>query len=206
MRCWSYSGQPDQRYTRSTGWIATQDFHHTNSYTFELETCLFHATWKELPVFSCFGREIFFEIRTALTPSYSLISNSEQVAPLFHVVNQTDSGQNLLWTYSDSCGNAYIHSALVDPSAFTLLWSGFRNANNGCFTAPHASDLEPSESGFQAYVFPNPVRSDNFNLRIVNATKDIKINVYNSKASLVFSKTLVYNGNPDRVIALIHAI
>jgi len=36
----------------------------------------------------------------------------------------------------------------------------------------------------------------------VNATKDIKINVYNSKASLVLSRTIVYNGNPDRVIAL----
>ena len=179
--------------------------YNTSSYTFEPEKHVYSMQHdgKYYLYFPVSGRgHLAFEIQNGLNASYSLISNSEQVAPLFHVVNQTDSGQNLLWTYSDSCGNAYIHSALVDPSAFTLLWSGFRNANNGCFTAPHASDLEPSESGFQAYVFPNPVRSDNFNLRIVNATKDIKINVYNSKASLVLSRTIVYNGNPDRVIAL----
>ena len=179
--------------------------YNTSSYTFEPEKHVYSMQHdkKNYLYFPVSGRgHLAFEIQNGLNASYSLISNSEQVAPLFHVVNQTDSGQNLLWTYSDSLGNSYIHSALVDPSAFTLLWNGFRNANNGCFTAAHVSDLEPSESGFQAYVFPNPVRSDNFNLRILNATKDIKINVYTSKASLVFSKTLVYNGNPDRVIAL----
>ncbi len=107
--------------------------------------------------------------------------------------------QQLLWYYalraSEGRGSrVYIHSLAAEKNP--ILWSGYRNSESG--TLYHIIDADtppPSPTDFDAYVFPNPVKSGLFRLRLSGMGWPIKINIYDIAGSKVYSDELRQYGN-----------
>lgn len=102
----------------------------------------------------------------------------------------------LLWYYSLKASDgsrAYIHSLTAAENP--ILWSGFRNGESGAFY--HHLDpgsYLPPPLDFAAYVFPNPVKSGIFRLRLVAAGSPVKLDIFDISGSKVYSDRLFVDG------------
>ena len=110
----------------------------------------------------------------------------------FMFYNESDS--QLLWCNAQantSGSRVYIHSLNVDDNP--LVWNGYRNGATGEIFIP--DDLGASMPGpriIDAYVFPNPVRSGIFRLRISGNCPGYRIDVYDIAGKRVLSKEYPY--------------
>lgn len=102
----------------------------------------------------------------------------------------------LLWYYSlmaSSGSRAYIHSLAATENP--ILWSGFRNGASGTFYHEINADTPPpSQSDIAAYVFPNPVKSGIFRLRLSGVGSPAKLEIFNIAGSKVYSDRLGFYG------------
>ncbi|MCK9584034.1 MAG: T9SS type A sorting domain-containing protein [Candidatus Cloacimonetes bacterium] len=111
--------------------------------------------------------------------------------------------QHLLWYYAlkaSEGSRAYIHSLTAAKNP--ILWAGFRNGESGTFYHYIDADTPPPDPvDFAAYVFPNPVKSGIFRLRVLGAGSTIKVNIFNIAGSKVYSNRIIW-ADPKQDIEL----
>lgn len=95
----------------------------------------------------------------------------------------------LNWYYSvdnENESTAYIHSLYVKENP--ILWDGFRNSNAGLLYLPEDSPATDPEAKLNAYIYPNPVKGNNFRLRLDNASDKTKLKILDISGKTVFAK------------------
>ncbi|MCB5272467.1 MAG: T9SS type A sorting domain-containing protein, partial [Candidatus Cloacimonetes bacterium] len=107
----------------------------------------------------------------------------------------------LLWYYAlkaSSGSRAYIHSLAAAENP--ILWSGFRNGASGTFYHMIDGDTPPpAQSDIAAYVFPNPVKSGIFRLRLSGVGSPAKLEIFNIAGSKVYSERLAFYGREHEI-------
>lgn len=106
------------------------------------------------------------------------------------------------WYYADPEGDVFIHSSLENPLRFSLRWNGFRNGGKGSYPLDELVDEDPNAPSFTAYVFPNPVRGDEFRVHIEVFNHALDYQIYDINASLVMSGSEPANGILSRDLQL----
>ena len=130
----------------------------------------------------------------------SLLSNGETGDSHLTIIADDKLSSHLCWYYTDMSGKIFIQGKNALPDETQLYWNGFRNGENGILYGQF-SILLPTPD-FNAYVFPNPVKGDNFRIRIENFNQTVKLHLYNINADLLKSQTIPANGNPQRDIII----
>ncbi len=132
----------------------------------------------------------------------SMLTTTNAHPAHFHIEPVSNSEARLFWYYMDLTGDLYIHSIDFVSLYYGMAWNGYRNAASGMIGLQGSSDTPPLSTEFSAWVYPSPVRGDQYRLRVVNADADVQIKLYNIKGSLIFSSTAEDNGLPERDIQL----
>jgi M6 family metalloprotease-like protein len=101
----------------------------------------------------------------------------------------------LYWYYADANGDLFIHSAVKSLLNNGIYWNGFRNGGRGVFESLVVENGQPPLSGFDAFVFPNPVRNDAFRVRIKDFTAELELDIYDIRAKLVQSHRIPADGH-----------
>jgi hypothetical protein len=104
----------------------------------------------------------------------------------------------LYWYYADANGDLFIHSAVKSLLNNGIYWNGFRNGGRGVFESLVVENGQPPLSGFDAFVFPNPVRNDAFRVRIKDFTAELELDIYDIRAKLVQSHRIPADGHTLR--------
>ncbi len=133
-------------------------------------------------------------------PQKSLLypcAEAAQTALREDYLHYDEQNHQLLWYYAlraSGGSRTYIHSL---PSEYNpILWSGFRNGESGAFSHKINGDMPgPSPVEFAAYVFPNPVKSGLFRLRLQGLGSPIKIDIFDISGSKVYSDKLFLYGS-----------
>ena len=74
------------------------------------------------------------------------------------------------------------------------MWNGFRNGNSGRLQARFKEPPATSPS-FDAYIYPNPVKGDNFRLRLQDHREPGYYAVYDISGTLIRKENILPNGN-----------
>ncbi|MCK9556845.1 MAG: T9SS type A sorting domain-containing protein [Candidatus Cloacimonetes bacterium] len=99
-----------------------------------------------------------------------------------------EDNHRLLWYYSVVDGQNsrnYIHSIASDTNP--ILWNGYLNSGSGVVYGSITGTAAPDNAPLHAYVFPNPVKSGIYRLRVENASADTKLHIYDISGSMVYS-------------------
>ena len=131
---------------------------------------------------------------------YSLLSNGETGNSHLMIIPDHQLSSHLYWYYTDGSGKIYIQGKNILTSETQLCWNGFRNGGNGTLYGEFSISI-PAQA-FNAYIFPNPVKGDNFRVRIENFNQTVKLHLYNINADLIKSETVPANGNLQRDIII----
>ncbi len=130
----------------------------------------------------------------------SLLSNGETGNSHLTIIADDKLSSHLYWYYTDGSGKIIIQGKNVVLDETQLCWNSFRNGGNGTLYGEFITST-PAQN-FNAYVFPNPVKGDNFRIRIENFNQTVKLHLYNINADLIKSQTVPANGNPQRDIII----
>ena len=87
-----------------------------------------------------------------------------------------ETNHRLLWYYPTASGMLHINS----KTGFTenpILWQGFRNGNSGVNSGAWRNQ-QLSNTKLNAYVYPNPVQSRTFRLRMENANPKTIVSIF----------------------------
>lgn len=106
----------------------------------------------------------------------------------YHAANQS-----LYWYYPDGNSHVYIFT-LSNLTSNPLVYSGYRNGGSGYFAAPFF-DHSLSDSSFNAFVYPNPVKSPNYKLRIENAEGLTTMRIYDISGVLLATRQIPSSAN-----------
>jgi len=130
---------------------------------------------------------------------YSLLFNAEKSSDgksFNDYLCFDEANSQLLWynsQHSASGSSVYIHSLGFDENP--ILWSGARNGAGGSVIVPEdLGESTPSPSRINAYVYPNPVKSGVFRLRIERAFSPIDVYIYDVSGKKVFERKNLQNG------------
>ena len=130
--------------------------------------------------------------KSLLYPQAAALENASKQDHLYF----DETHDQLLWYYSlksSSGSRVYIHSLAAAKNP--ILWSGFRNGASGTFY--HMIDADtppPAQTDIAAYVFPNPVKSGIFRLRLSGVGSPAKMEIFNIAGSKVYSDRLAFYG------------
>ncbi len=127
-------------------------------------------------------------------PEYSLTYTSEaqsgHSAQSDYLYFNEDTSQ-LWWYYTQNYASGsriYIHSVSADEDP--ILWNGYRNGLSGAVKIPDdLGNSMPSPGPVNAYVFPNPVKSGLFRLRIIGGWPPTQVSIYDVAGKRIYSKT-----------------
>ncbi|MBP7310340.1 MAG: T9SS type A sorting domain-containing protein [Candidatus Cloacimonetes bacterium] len=125
-----------------------------------------------------------------IMPEYSWgrIANGGYDHLYYHAANQS-----LYWYYPDGKSHFYIHT-LSNLTSNPLVYTGYRNNGSGYFAAPFF-DHSLSDTSFNAYVYPNPVKSPSYKLRIENATGLTAMRIYDISGVLLATRQIPASTN-----------
>ncbi|MDD2332257.1 MAG: hypothetical protein PHI68_06365, partial [Candidatus Cloacimonetes bacterium] len=108
-----------------------------------------------------------FDQNARLLPGFSLVWDEDGGENYFYWEEQS---QNLYWYNIPNSGQVLIHK-LGGQSENPIVYQGFRNAGTGTVIAP-LTDPDPIDENFTAYIYPNPIKSGHFRIRLENSRGD----------------------------------
>ncbi|MBM4404144.1 MAG: T9SS type A sorting domain-containing protein, partial [Candidatus Cloacimonetes bacterium] len=94
----------------------------------------------------------------------------------------------VIWYYCDQDGNLHVFGKPAQ-SGDPIVWNGFRNGGTGVFSGLYQADDPPVNAEFSALIFPNPVRSGSFHVRLENAPEAVQISIYNIVGQLIHAQS-----------------
>ncbi len=101
------------------------------------------------------------------------------------------------WYYCDQDGNLQVFGSgqqLENP----IQWNGLRNGSTGSFIGSFQADDPPAGKNFSAFIFPNPVRSPDFRIRVLAAPRAVSLKVYDISGQLIHKQDFPPSSNNDR--------
>jgi len=130
----------------------------------------------------------------SLSPEYSLLYPIN--AASWEITRQDfmqydEREQSLIWNYPISTATAYrgfIHTKTFSENP--ILWNGRNNAASGAITGMPENEGMPPLGALMAYVFPSPVKSNAFRIRLVGAIQPVQIDIYDISGTRVISKSI----------------
>lgn len=132
-------------------------------------------------------------------PEYSLLYNAENSndgKSFNEYIYFDEENSQLLWYNSqkNALGSSiYIHSLAFDENP--ILWSGARNGAGGAVIIPeNLGESMPSPGAISAYVYPNPVKTGIFRLRIEGIFSLTDVYIYDISGKKVFERRQIHNG------------
>jgi M6 family metalloprotease-like protein len=141
----------------------------------------------------------------SLSPEYSLlypINPDSWELTRQDFMHYDEAEQSLIWNYPIRTPSAY--RGFIHTKAFTenpILWNGKHNNAAGAVTGMPLNGDYPNTAPLDAYVFPNPVKSNAFRLRVSGAYQAFQLRIYDISGTKVLSKTIEDN-NPVEDIEL----
>jgi len=99
------------------------------------------------------------------------------------LVWQSNPG-TLFWYYCDGEANLNIFSK-AETNGDPIVWNGYRNQGTGVFSGFYQADDPPVDSSISALIFPNPVRSGIFRVRLENAQAAVQVRIYDIAGKLI---------------------
>lgn len=108
-----------------------------------------------------------------------------------------NAAQRVEWQHANSAGLASISSLPLaeDP----ISWNGYRNNGTGLW-AGYIIHAPAQSSTFDAYVYPSPVRGNEFRLRVLNSSEDINVEIYDINGSMIQRSVYAYDQQSSRDI------
>lgn len=132
-----------------------------------------------------------------LLPEYNLLYPHPAVyneAVALDYLHYDAVNSQLLW-YHGGDARAYIHS--LDSATNPILWKGRTQGESGTL-AGKAMPEPPADAHFDAYIFPNPVKTGHFRLRALGAVNSLQYSIYDISGALLQEKKLqIAGGDTD---------
>jgi len=131
-------------------------------------------------------------------PEYSFFWQKRNQEDLFY---WAQAHQKLYWIVPDINNSIAIYSqsaAITNP----ILFSGFRNEGTGVFFSSFAEQNTNPTTAFDAYVFPNPVSSNEYRLRLINPSMKTEIVIFDISGKLILQKSIDHQNETIRDILL----
>jgi len=162
---------------------ATTLKYHKNPYIFDINGDLFFMLHDDNQGLLAIGFD------GAIDNEKSQFFNKGDLDPQFFILNPNEDASFLYMLYSDRENNV-ISSVMSISNDSKILWNGFRNGSTGAFIQTSEINPEPIISNIEVFVYPNPVRQNVANVRILNSIAPANIRVFNIAGQLVLEQKL----------------
>lgn len=118
-------------------------------------------------------------------PATTMYWDKGNIEPVWYHEASTN---RLYSVFNDRKNNLYISWSQLNNND-ALIWSGYKNNGSSYFSGTTTNT--PVISDFSAYIYPNPVKSNSFRIKLENPKNTTEIKIYNISGSLVYQKTLI---------------